>query len=428
MTEPRPGRRRVVVTGVGVVAANGIGREAFWDGLIHGRPTVRKISLFKEFEFRSQIGAEVPDWDPIAQGLSPAEARRMDRYVQFAAVCAREAVADSGLDLDAVDHDRLGVAMGSAVGGTTLLEQEYVLASDRGKAWLVESGYVGRPLYQALMPSSLASEIAVAYGAHALSMTVSNGCTAGIDAVAFGYETILDGEADVMLAGAAESPVSPISLACFDPIKATSRRNDDPARASRPFDRDRDGFTIGEGAAVLVLEELEHARRRGARVYAEVLGYAGVCNAYHMTGLESHGRDMAKAIRLALDQAGLEPEAIGYINAHGSSTAQNDLHETAAFKEALGDHAYRVPISSIKSMIGHSLGAIGAIEMACCALVIDRGILPPTINYENPDPLCDLDYVPNVAREQRVDVVLSTGSGFGGFQSAMLFGRPGVGR
>jgi 3-oxoacyl-(acyl-carrier-protein) synthase len=257
-------------------------------------------------------------------------------------------------------------------------------------------------------------------------MTVSNGCTAGIDAVAFGYETILDGEADVMLAGAAESPVSPISLACFDPIKATSRRNDDPARASRPFDRDRDGFTIGEGAAMLVLEEQGHARRRGARVYAEVLGYAGVCNAYHMTGLESHGRDMAKAIRLALDQAGLEPEAIGYINAHGSSTAQNDVHETAAFKEALGDHAYRVPISSIKSMIGHSLGAIGAIEMACCALVVDRGILPPTINYENPDPLCDLDYVPNVAREQRVDVVLSTGSGFGGFQSAMLFGRAGV--
>jgi 3-oxoacyl-(acyl-carrier-protein) synthase len=226
-----------------------------------------------------------------------------------------------------------------------------------------------------------------------------------------------------MISGAADSPISPISMACFDVIKATSSRNEDPEHASRPFDLKRDGFVMGEGAAVLILEELQHALARKARIYCEVAGYANRGNAYHMTGLRPDGIEMAEAIADAMQQAGLQPSDIGYINAHGSGTKQNDRHETAAFKRALGQHAYRIPISSIKSMIGHSLGAIGSIEMAACALTIDRGAVPPTANYETPDPECDLDYTPRVVRKQKVDAVLSTGSGFGGFQSAMIFRR-----
>jgi minimal PKS ketosynthase (KS/KS alpha) len=235
---------------------------------------------------------------------------------------------------------------------------------------------------------------------------------------------VQDGEADIVIAGAADSPISPISMACFDPIKATSARNDDAAHASRPFDRDRDGFVMGEGAGVLIFEELEHALARGARIYCELVGYATRGNAFHMTGLKPDGLEMAEAITEALVQSGLTAEDIDYINAHGSGTKQNDRHETAAFKRALGDRAYKIPISSIKSMVGHSLGAIGAIEMAACALAIDRSFVPPTANWENVDPECDLDYTPREARDQRVDVALSTGSGFGGFQSAILFARP----
>jgi 3-oxoacyl-(acyl-carrier-protein) synthase len=227
-----------------------------------------------------------------------------------------------------------------------------------------------------------------------------------------------------VIAGASESPISPISMACFDPIKATSRRNDDAAHASRPFDRDRDGFVMGEGGAVLILERLDRAMDRGANIYCEVTGFASRGNAYHMTGLKPDALEMTEAIFDAMAQGGTRPEDIDYINAHGSGTKQNDRHETAAYKNTLGDHAYKVPISSVKSMIGHSLGGIGAIEMAVCALAIERGVVPPTANWENPDPECDLDYTPKVARQRRVDCALSTGSGFGGFQSAMIFTRP----
>ena len=347
----------------------------------------------------------------------------MDRYIQFAAVAATEAIQESGLDLDAIDGDRVAVSIGSAVGGTMYLEDEYVAVSNRGKEWLVDPEYAAPFLYQALVPSSLASELALKFGAHGPAAVISTGCTAGIDGIGYGQQLIEDDLADIVIAGAAESGISPISMACFDPIKATSPSNDDPAHASRPFDRDRNGFVMGEGSAVLILEELEHARARGARIYCEVAGFANRNNAYHMTGLKPDGLEMAEAISQAMRQADVQPDQIGYINAHGSGTKQNDRHETAAFKRALGDHAYKVSISSIKSMIGHSLGGIGAIEMAACALVIDRGVIPPTANYENPDPECDLDYTPKVAREKKVDAVLSTGSGFGGFQSAMVFKR-----
>jgi len=415
--------RRVVVTGIGVVAPGGTGREPFWDLITSGRTATRRITFFDASCFKSQIAAEC-DFDPAAAGLCEEEVQRMDRYVQFAVAAALEAVADSGLDDGASDPERRGVTLGSAVGGTTMLEQGYVAVSDGGREWLVDPEAAPEHAYLALVPSTLASEVAVRFGAHGPAVVVSTGCTSGIDAVGYGYQLIQDGEADVVIAGAAESGISPISMACFDPIGATSCRNDEPERASRPFDSTRDGFVMGEGAAVLVLEDLAHARARAARAYCELTGYASRGNAFHMTGLRPDGAEMAEAITDALRQGGTSPAEVDYVNAHGSGTKQNDIHETAALKLALGDHAYHVPVSSIKSMIGHSLGGIGALEIAACALAIDRGVVPPTANYQDADPECDLDYVPNIARHQRVQIALCTGSGFGGFQSAVVAARP----
>ncbi len=415
--------RRTAVTGIGVVAPGGSTRDAFWDSITAGRTATGKITFFDPSGFRSQIAAEC-DFDPVAAGLDDQEIRRMDRYVQFAVAAALEAMGDSGLELERVDRERVGVTLGSAVGGTMFLEDGYVAVSNSGQEWLVDPELASPFLYHALVPSTLASEVALRFGAQGPSVVVSTGCTSGLDAIGYGHQLIQDGEADIVVSGASESGISPISMACFDPIKATSSRNDAPEHASRPFDRDRDGFVMGEGAAVLVLEELERALERGAHIYCEVAGFASRGNAFHMTGLRPDGLEMAAAISDAMQQAGLTPEDVDYINAHGSGTKQNDRHETAAYKRALGEQAYKIPISSIKSMIGHSLGGIGAIEMAACALAIETGVIPPTANWENPDPECDLDYTPKVARRQEVDVALSTGSGFGGFQSAMIFARP----
>jgi minimal PKS ketosynthase (KS/KS alpha) len=415
--------RRTAVTGIGVVAPGGVTRESFWDRITSGKPATGLITAFDASGFRSQIAAEA-DFHPLEAGLSQHEIERMDRYIQFAAVAGAEALADSALDLDAVDGERMAVTLGSAVGGTIALEDGYVAVSNRGQEWLVDADYAPPFAYAGLVPSSLASEIALKFGAHGPSLVISTGCTSGIDAIGYGHHLIQDGEADIVIAGAAESPISPISMACFDPIKATSSRNDDPEHASRPFDRDRDGFVMGEGGAVLILEEYEAAKDRGAHIYCEVAGYATRGNAYHMTGLRPEAYAMSEAIRDALAQGGTKPEDIDYINAHGSGTKQNDRHETQAYKNTLGDHAYNVPISSIKSMIGHSLGAIGAIEMAACALAIDRGVVPPTANWENADEECDLDYTPKVARQKSISTAMSTASGFGGFQSAMIFSLP----
>jgi minimal PKS ketosynthase (KS/KS alpha) len=415
--------RRSAVTGIGVVAPGGVTRDAFWELITSGRTATRNITFFDPSGFRSQIAAEA-DFDPHAAGLTDQEIARMDRYIQFAAAAGMEAVTDSGLDLEAIDGDRTAVALGSAVGGTMYLEDDYVAVSNRGEKWEVDPDYARPFLFSALVPSSLAAEVALKFGAHGPAVVVSTGCTSGIDAIGYAHHMIQDGEADIVITGASESPISPISMACFDPIKATSSRNDDPEHASRPFDLDRDGFVMGEGGAVLIVEELESAMARGAHIYCEVAGFASRGNAYHMTGLKPDGLDMAEAISDAMRQAGFVPEDVDYINAHGSGTKQNDRHETAAYKVSLGDQAYNIPVSSIKSMIGHSLGGIGALEMAACALAIENGVVPPTANWENPDPECDLDYTPKVAKEKHIDVALSTGSGFGGFQSAMLFARP----
>ena len=427
MSTPTSGPRRTVVTGIGVVAPGGPSRDSFWQLLVDGRTATRRITFFDATNFRSQIAAEV-DIDMVAAGLSTQQVARTDRFVQFALVAAAEAVADSGLDLEAgdgVDHDRLAVSLGSAVGATMKLEDEYVQVSDSGREWIVDPTYGSRFLHQALLPSTAAAELAVRYRAHGPASVMSTGCTSGIDAVGYGSQLIEDGDADVVIAGASDAPISPISVACFDAIRATSARNDSPESASRPFDATRDGFVMGEGGAVMILEELEHARARGAHIYCEVAGFANRSNAFHMTGLRPDGLEMSAAIDEVLRQARLDPSAVDYVNAHGSGTKQNDRHETAAVKRSLGQHAYETPMSSIKSMVGHSLGAIGSIEIAACALAMEHGVVPPTANLENRDPECDLDYVPKTARDQTIDVALSVGSGFGGFQSAILLADAG---
>jgi act minimal PKS ketosynthase (KS/KS alpha) len=415
-------QRRVAITGIGVTAPGGVGAKEFWSLLSDGRTATRTISLFDPSGFRSQVAAEV-QFDGEAHGLSPQEVRRMDRAAQFAVVTVREAVADSGLELGDLDPGRLGVAVGSAVGATIGLDQEYRVVSDSGRLDLVDHAYAVRHLYDYFMPSSFAREVALSVGAEGPAAVVSTGCTSGLDSVGYAVDLIREGSVDVMIAGATDAPISPITVACFDAIKATTPRNEDPEHASRPFDRSRNGFVLGEGSAMFVLEDAEHARRRGATVYAEIAGFATRCNAFHMTGLRPDGREMAEAIRVALDEAKMSPDSIDYVNAHGSGTKQNDRHETAAFKRSLGAHAYRTPVSSIKSMVGHSLGAIGAIEIAACALAIEHNLVPPTANLHEADPECDLDYVPLQAREWRTDAVLTVGSGFGGFQSAMVLRR-----
>jgi len=416
--------RRVAVTGIGVVAPGGTGAKAFWDLLAGGRTATRGITLFDPAGLRSRIAAEC-DFDPLAHGLDPALSEHADRYIQFAMVAADEAVHDSGLDTGTEDPWRIAVSLGSAVGGTTRLEHDYVQVSGGGQRWDVDHRASDPQLHRAFSPSTLASVVAEQFGAQGPVQTVSTGCTSGIDAVGYAFHTIEEGRADVCIAGASDSPISPITMACFDAIKATSDNNDDPEHASKPFDAHRNGFVMGEGAAVLVLEEYEHARARGAHVYCEIGGYATYGNAYHMTGLTSEGLEMARAIDTTLDQARLDPTLIDYVNAHGSGTKQNDRHETAAVKRSLGAHAYDTPMSSIKSMVGHSLGAIGAIEVVACVLALKHQVVPPTANYETPDPECDLDYVPRTARPRKLRNVLSVGSGFGGFQSAVLLTGPG---
>lgn len=420
----RPSERRVAVTGVGVVAPGGATRDAFWATVTEGKTATRRISHFDPAPFRSQVAAEA-DFDPVAVGFSPRECHRMDRYVQFGLAAAAEALADSAIGLDDRTADGTAVVMGSAVGATITLEEQYVVCSDSGRHWHVDPAYTSGFLYQALMPSSLSAEICHRYGLHGPAQLISTGCTSGIDAIGYACQLIADGEADVAVAGASDAPISPVTVASFDAIKATTPDNDDPEHSSRPFDASRRGFVLGEGSAVLLLEELEHAVRRDAHIYCEIAGYATRGNAFHMTGLRPDGAEMAESITQAMEQARLNPGDIDYISAHGSGTKQNDRHETAAYKRVLGEHAYQVPISSIKSMVGHSLGAIGAIEMAACALAIEFGVVPPTANWSSRDAECDLDYTPNVAREIPVGAALSVGSGFGGFQSAMVMVKPG---
>jgi minimal PKS ketosynthase (KS/KS alpha) len=413
--------RRTAITGIGVVAPGGASREDFWKRIIGGQTATRRITFFDPSGFRSQVAAEC-DFDPYAAGLDDQQIRRMDRYVQFAVAAAVEAATDG--ELDGIDRDRLGVSLGSAVGGAMYLEEDYVVCSNRGRQPLVDPDYASPFLYQAFTPRTMASEVALTLGAHGPAVVLSTGYTAGIDAIGQGHEMILDGEADVVIAGGADAPITPTFLAGLDTIKATSQRNHDPAHASRPFDRDRDGFVLGEGGAVLILEEMESALARNAHVYCEVAGFAVRANAYHMTGLRADGLDLAETISDSLRQAGMGADQLDYVCAHGSGTRQSDRHETAALKRALENQAYEIPVSSIKGVVGHALGGAGPMQIAAAALCIERGIIPPTANWQNRDPDCDLDYTPGEARERQVDRALVLGSSFGGFQCAMILARP----
>ena len=414
--------RRVVITGVGVVAPNGVGNEACFKAMVNGVSGVKRVTEFDVSQFNTQIAAQARDFNPLTLGLTKKEAIRMDRYVQFAVVAARMALEDSGLDLNKVDKERMGVSLANAICGTKYMEEEFALVTDSGKN-PIDPSQVRPDLYDAAMFNTPSSEITAKYGLKGICNTISTGCTAGTDSVGFSFEAIAAGEADIMITGASEAPITPITFGAFDCINVLSVSNDEPEKASRPFDMKRNGFVISEGAGLLVVEELQHALKRGARIYCEIIGYGTTCNAFHMTDLPPDGDPMADSITLALEDAGVKPEEIDYINAHGSSTRQNDVFETNAYKMSLGKAAYKIPISSLKSMIGHPLAGANGVELAIAALIFERNILPPTINQEFSDPECDLDYIPNKAREKKVNIMLKTSSGFSGIHSAMVLKR-----
>jgi 3-oxoacyl-[acyl-carrier-protein] synthase II len=406
--------RRVVVTGLGAISALGHDVGAFWAGLTAGRCGIGRISLFDPSEFASQIGGEVRDWD-ASQHMDPKEARRNDRYTHFGFVAARQAVADAGLTMASEDADRVGVMIGSGIGGMYTYESQLRVLAERGPR------KVSPFTIPSLIGNMCAGLVAIDLGARGPNFGVVSACATGTHALGEAAHAIRRGDADVMVAGGSEAAITPFAYASFCAMKAMSTNNEAPESASRPFDRNRDGFVMGEGAGVLVLESLDHARARGARIYCELAGYAATCDAFHITQPDPEGKGLSMAMRRALASAAMAPETIDYINAHGTSTPYNDKFETLAIKKVFGDHARRVAISSTKSMTGHLLGAAGGIESVVAVKTIQTQVIPPTINLENPDPDCDLDYVPNVARQASVRAVLSNNLGFGGQNAAVVF-------
>ena len=406
--------RRVVVTGLGTVASIGHDVDTFWSSLLAGRSGIDRISLFDPGEFASQIGAEVRNWDP-AQHMDPKEARRNDRYTHFGYVAARQAVKDAALDMTREDGDRVGVIIGSGIGGMFTYESQLKVLAERGPR------KVSPFTIPSLIGNMCAGLVAIDLGARGPNFGIVSACATGTHAIGEAAHAIRRGDADVMITGGSEAAITPFSYASFCSMKAMSTRNDAPQKACRPFDKNRDGFIMGEGAGVLVLESLEHARARGARIYCELAGYAATCDAYHITSPDPEGKGLSLAMRRAMASAGVAPEQVDYINAHGTSTPYNDKFETLAIKKVFGDHAHRVPISSTKSMTGHLLGAAGGIESVIAVKTIQSGMIAPTINLEEPDPDCDLDYVPNVARAVTVRTVLSNNLGFGGQNAAIVF-------
>jgi 3-oxoacyl-[acyl-carrier-protein] synthase II len=410
------GLRRVVVTGLGAVTPIGNDVKEYWEGLCSGRNGVAGITLFDPSRHACRFAAEVKHFNP-AGWLEPKEAKRWDRFCQFGVVAAKQAIGHAGLVIDGSNAQRVGVSIGSGVGGLLMMESQAHVLADRGP------DRVSPFCVPMMIPNMATGLAAIALGAKGPSSAVATACAAGSNAIGDAFRLIQLGLADVMVCGGAESAITPLGVAGFASAKALSFRNDDPSTASRPFDLERDGFVIGEGSGVIVLESLEHAERRGANVLAEIVGYGTTCDAHHITAPSPGGVGGAEAMRLALTDARLEPEAVDYVNAHGTSTQANDSNETAAIKAALGEQAYRTPVSSTKSMTGHLLGGSGGIEAVAAVLAIGNNVVPPTINYANPDPACDLDVVPNTAREHPVNVVLSNSFGFGGHNVCLAFRR-----
>lgn len=406
-------KRRVVITGLGLITPLGIGSESFWQGLIEGRRVIGPITRFDASSFPTRIAAEVKEFDPL-QFMEPKEARRTDRFIQFAVAATRLAVEQSRLSITSENAHRVGVIIGSGIGGLEYLENQMRIFLERGVERV-------SPFLSAMMiPDMAAGIVSITFGAKGPNSCVVTACATGAHAIGDAFRLIQRGDADVMLAGGTEAALVPIGVAAFCAARAMSTRNEDPGRASRPFDAQRDGFIMGEGAGVLVLEALEHAQARGAPILAEIVGYGMSADAYHLTQPDPEGNGALRSMQNALHDAGLSPESVDYINAHGTSTLYNDRVETLAIKRLFGEHAYRLAVSSTKSVTGHLLGAAGAVEAAACVLAIQNQTLPPTINYEDPDPECDLDYVPNVPRRAKVEVTLSNSFGFGGHNATLV--------
>jgi 3-oxoacyl-[acyl-carrier-protein] synthase II len=410
----KSGHARVVVTGMGTVNPLGKDLEEYWHGLIEGRSGASVVERFPADRLTTKFACQVNTFDP-QDYIERKAAQRMARFSQMAVAASGMALADSGLDLSKEDTYRVGVAMGTGIGGFDEMTQGAISFATKGRL---------NPLYApTIIPNMAGASVAMHFHVHGPNTTVTTACAASTQTLGDATRMIQRGDVDVMLAGGTEASLCEVGIASFNAIRALSTRNDAPEKASRPFDRDRDGFVPGEGAGILILESNAHAIKRGARIYGEVLGYATTNDAYHQVAPDETGEAPAKAVTLALKDAGLEPKDIDYVNAHGTSTVLNDAGETKALKIALGEHAYRVAISSTKSMIGHLLGAAGAVEAIATLLTINRGIIHPTINYENPDPVCDLDYVPNTARRKDVRIAISNGFGFGGHNAVVVLAK-----
>lgn len=408
--------RRVVVTGIGAITPIGLGAAGLYDGIRHPRSAIRRITRFDPSGFRSQIAAEVPDFDPQAY-FDAKRARRLDRFAQFSVAAARQAADDAQLEITDADRERIGCFIGGALGGGAFAEEQHEVFLRKGLR------HVRPTLALAVFSGSASCNIAIELGLSGPTSANSDSCSSGAIAIGEAFRLVRDGYADVMFAGGVECPLAPLIFGAFDIIHAMSTRNEAPERACRPFDRGRDGFVMGEGAAVLVLEDFERAVRREAPIYGELLGYGATNDAYHMTAPLPSGAQAIRAMRLAIHEAKLRPEQIGYVNAHASSTPLNDSVETKAIKAVFGEHAYRIPVSGTKAMHGHSLGASGAIEAAICFLALRHNYLPPTLNLDEPDTECDLDYIPQTGRELQVDYILSPSFGFGGINAALVCGR-----
>jgi 3-oxoacyl-[acyl-carrier-protein] synthase II len=409
-------RRRVAVTGIGAITPIGLCRDGLWAGLRRERSAVGPVTRFDASQFRSQVAAEVCDFS-ASDHIEAKRAKRLDRFGQFSVVAARMALADAELNLAREDRDRIGANMGSALGGVAFAEEQ-------SKRFMAGGLRAVDPIVALAVYGGAAScNIAIEFGISGPNSTNAMSCASGTIAIGDAFRLIRDGYADAMLCGASETPLAPLCYGAFALIRAMSTRNDDPARASRPFDKDRDGFVMGEAAVVLILEEYSRAVARGAPIYAEIVGYGTTNDAYHMTAPLPSGTQAARSIRLALADADLSPTEIGYVNAHGSSTPLNDPTETSAIKQVFGDWAYRMPVSGTKGYYGHALGASGAIEAAICSLGLTHEWLPPTINLEQPDDSCDLDYIPTTGRAERVEYMLSNSFGFGGINASLVFKR-----
>jgi len=411
-------KRRVVVTGLGMISPLGVGNDVTWQGLIEGRSGIGPITKFDVSAYPCRIAGEVKGFDP-EQWIEKKEVKKSDTFIHYAVAAAQMAVDDARFDPKSIDPDRIGVIIGSGIGGLPLIEEMHTKLVERGPSRVSPFFIPG------LIVNLAAGQVSIRFGAKGPSSAPATACATGAHAIGDAFKIIAREDAEVMFAGGSESVICSLALGGFSAMRALSTRNDEPERASRPWDAERDGFVMGEGAGVLILEEREHALARGATIYCEITGYGMSSDAYHITSPSEDGDGMARVMTRALKDAGLKPEDIDYINAHGTSTPVGDKTETIAIKRVFGDTAYKVPVSSTKSMTGHLLGAAGGLESAIAAMVVRHGVLPPTINYEFPDPQCDLDYVPNKARTKEVTHVLSNSFGFGGTNATLIFSKHG---